>query len=196
MEDQIRRDRAGRRQAGGAGRGRMAEILSRADRLAARCGTRQAREMAEALGIIVMPRAFAVQRGAYKVILRSRFIFIKSDLSAEMERMVLLHELGHDTLHRDQAVRSGGFEEFDIFAMMDNRMEYEANLFAAQLALPDDEMLAYIDRGYDAGQIARAAGLDVNLVALKADALICRGHRLRAQEYRSDFLRNDHGPER
>lgn len=48
-----------------------------------------------------------------------------------MEKIVLLHELGHDTLHRDEATKVGGFKEFNIFDMRDNRMEYEANIFVA-----------------------------------------------------------------
>ena len=47
---------------------------------------------------------------------------------------MLLHELGHDALHREEATKVGGFKEFEIFNMRDNRMEYEANLFAAQIS--------------------------------------------------------------
>ena len=47
-----------------------------------------------------------------------------------MENIVLLHELGHDTLHREEATKAGGFEEFNIFDIRDSRMEYEANIFA------------------------------------------------------------------
>ena len=47
-------------------------------------------------------------------------------------------------LHRKEAVKAGGFKEFNIFDMRDNRMEYEANVFAAQASLPDDTILEYI----------------------------------------------------
>lgn len=63
---------------------------------------------------------FSKQRGAYKVIMRNRFMFIKDNLHPVMENIVLLHELGHDTLHREEATRTGGFEEFNIFEMQDN----------------------------------------------------------------------------
>lgn len=58
-----------------------------------------------------------------------------------------------------------------------------------QISLPDDEILEYIDRGYDIQQIASAMNSDINLVALKADALIMQGHNLRPQEYRGNFLK-------
>ena len=66
-----------------------------------------------------------------------------------MEKIVLLHEIGHDTLHRDEATKVGGFKEFEIFDMKDSRMEYEANLFAAQVSLPDADFLELAERGYD-----------------------------------------------
>ena len=106
-----------------------------------------------------------------------------------MHDIVLLHEIGHDCLHRSEAIKVGGLKEFNIFDMGDQRMEYEANMFAAQIALPDDEVLEYIYTGYDVGQIARAMRSDINLVALKVAELNTRGYRFREQEHRSDFLK-------
>ena len=60
-------------------------------------------------------------------------------------------------------------------------MEYEANIFATQIALPDDDFLELVEHGYD-----------VNLVALKADTLISQVYRLRSQKYKIDFLRYGH----
>src|SRR5699024_11985208 len=66
---------------------------------------------------------------------------LKDDLHPVMERIVMLHEIGHDALHREEAVKAGGFKEFNIFDMRQSRMEYEANIFASQISLPDDEIL-------------------------------------------------------
>ena len=68
-------------------------------------------------------------------------------------------------------------------------MEYEANVFASQIAIPDDDFLELAERGYDIEQIARALSSDINLVALKVDTLISQGYRLRQQEHRNDFLK-------
>ena len=68
-------------------------------------------------------------------------------------------------------------------------MEYEANIFASQIAIPDDDFLELAERGCDVQQIARTMRSDVNLVALKADTLISQGYRLRPQEHRNDFLK-------
>ena len=161
-------------------------IIRRADALVRSTGTRDPERIAEALGIIVMDVNFEKQKGLYKVILRNRFIFIKSYLSEVMRRIVLLHEIGHDQLHRHLA---DVFQEFQIFDMRGNVMEYEANLFAAQIALPDEEILEYIRSGYDAAQIAMATASDINLVALKVSELSRRGYAFRDVDHRSDFLK-------
>lgn len=167
---------------------KTAQIVARANQLVRVCGTRQARKLASALDIEILSRPFLHQRGAYKVILRNPFIFLKADLEPVMEEIILLHEIGHHCLHRDEAERRGGFQEFNIFDMRNNRMEYEANVFASQIALPDRDMLEYIERGYDVQQIAVAMGSDINLVALKIDTLISQGYCLQRQDHDSRFL--------
>lgn len=165
------------------------EIVQTANRLVATLGTRDPHKIANDLGIEVVPVDFRRQRGAYKVLMRNHFIFIKNNLHPVMENIVMLHEIGHDVLHRKEAVKAGGFKEFNIFDMRESRMEYEANIFTAQVSLADDEILEYISQGYDVQQIARAMYSDINLVALKADALMLQGYNLRPQEYRKEFLK-------
>lgn len=170
---------------------RTSEIVQKANQIVEMCGTRDPHKIAKELGVKVMYYPFNRQRGAYKVIMRNRFIFIQENLHPVMENIVLLHELGHDTLHREEATKIGGFEEFNIFDIRDNQMEYEANVFLAQISLPDDEFLEYCEQGYDILQIARSMHSDVNLVALKTDTLISQGYRLRPQEHKNDFLKYD-----
>ena len=166
---------------------RTEDAVRMAGRVLRRYGTRDPDRLAQEMGIIVMARPFVKQKGAYKVIERNRFIFIKEDLHPVMHDIVLLHEIGHDTLHRHEAVSTGGFQEFNIFDMGNRRMEYEANIFAAQISLPDDEILEYIYRGYDVGQIARAMDSDINLVALKVAELNRQGYSFREQDFRGGF---------
>lgn len=165
------------------------EIVRRANQIVKLCGTRDPHRIANELGIEIMYCPFKSQKGAYKVIMRNRFMFVKEDLHPVMENIVLLHELGHDSLHRDEATKAGGFKEFNIFDIRDSRMEYEANIFASQIAIPDDDFLELAEQGCDVQQIARTMRSDVNLVALKADTLISQGYRLRPQEHRNDFLK-------
>ena len=122
----------------------------------------------------------------FKEIERNRFIFIKKDLCPEMHRIVLLHEIGHAVLHRNEAKL---FSDLNLFHMKNDRMEYEANCFAAEVALPDDEVLNYIQEGFDMEQIAKAMNTDINLVAMKAANLNRKGYSFRLQNSRSDFLK-------
>lgn len=168
-----------------------AAIVRYADAMINKYATRDPFRLAEALGVEVYLCDFQRQRGAYRTILRNRFIFLNQNLDETMKKIVLLHELGHDTLHRKEAMKVGGFQEFHLFNMKNNRLEYEANVFAAQVALADDRFLQLCEQGFDAQQIAAAMDSDINLVALKADVLIAQGYRLRPQTHRSDFLRYD-----
>ncbi len=72
------------------------EIVQTANKLVDTLGTRDPHRIARELGIEVIPMNYKRQRGAYKVILRNRFIFIKNDLHPAMESIVMLHEIGHD----------------------------------------------------------------------------------------------------
>lgn len=166
-----------------------AEIVKIVNKLIDRCGTRDPYKVAKELGINVIYRNFDKQRGAYKVILKNRFVFLKNGMHPVVEQIVLWHEIGHDILHRQEAVAVGGFKEFNIFDMRENRMEYEANIFASQASLPDDTILEYIENGYDIQQIARAMCSDINLIALKVDTLIAQGYQLRKQEHQNNFLK-------
>ena len=170
---------------------RTDEIIDKANKLVSLCGTRDPRKLARELGVEVLYCPFERQKGAYKVIMRNRFMFVKENLHPVTESIVLLHELGHDTLHRDEATQIGGFKEFNVFDMRGSRMEFEANVFASTIALPDDDFIELADRGYDTQQIARALSSDINLVAMKGDLLRYQGYQFNHQEHRNDFLRYD-----
>ncbi len=129
------------------------------------------------------------ERGAYTVIERQPIIFYKQDLHPVMKQIVLGHELGHHYLHRAEIADCGIFKEFNIFDMRDNHYEYEANVFAAQIMLPDDEILEYIMNGFDISQIASAMCSDINLIALKVAEMNRRGYKFREQEHNTKFLK-------
>lgn len=159
-----------------------AENLSKVgSRLVKRCGTRDPFRIARQLGIeVLFCEDFGPLKGMYRVIKRSRFIFINENLSA--------HELGHDQLHRNLA-KGSAIQEFMLYDMT-TKPEYEANIVAAEILLDTDEILEYIyDYGYTSEQIARAMETDINLVALKIAHLAETGYDLRRIEHKSDFLK-------
>ncbi|MBE6673392.1 MAG: ImmA/IrrE family metallo-endopeptidase [Ruminococcaceae bacterium] len=171
---------------------RLKEARSRAVQKAAelvqKYKTRDPFAMADALGVAVRYRDdFKTLKGMYTVIARNRFIFINANNEEWLNRVVCAHELGHDQLHRDFA-KNAPMEEVALYDPSSVR-EYEANLFAAELLLPDDEMLAYIAKGMSGEQIAALTETDPNLVALKVKCLMAAGYTLNAQVYENRFLK-------
>ena len=164
-----------------------AKIIKKARKYVRTYGTRDPERLASALGVRIHDADFENLKGVYKVIFRNPFIFIKKDLDPVMRKIVLLHELGHHALHRREAQI---FQEFSLFTDMTvSRMEYEANLFAAEISLPDDAILDYIYQGYDAAFIAAAMDSDINLVALKVEELKRRGHSFYSLDHSNRFLK-------
>ena len=81
------------------------EAVAKADELISLYGRCSPKRLARELDIEVLERDFSKQKGAYKLILKNPFIFIKRDLCDSMKKIVLMHEIGHDRLHRDKADR-------------------------------------------------------------------------------------------
>lgn len=168
---------------------KIKDAISAANKIFLTYGHRRPECIVKEMGILIVSAPFKKQKGAYKVIERQPIIFINDHLPPIIREIVFGHELGHHLLHREEAIQAGGFQEFNLFDMRENRMEYEANLFAAQLMLPDDEIKELIYRGFDIQQIAKAMRSDINLVAIKVAELNRQGCSFREQEYRSDFLK-------
>lgn len=166
----------------------ISQIVQAADSLTKKYDTNNPYELASALDIEIMPRSFSNQLGAYIKIMQQRFIFIKDDLDKNLEKIVICHELGHDRLHQAQLAQSGAFKEFHLFNMALDRMEYEANIFAAQISITDNDILDLIYQGYDSHQIAAILNSDVNLIGLKRDILCSQGHNLNQLEHDNKFL--------
>ena len=163
-------------------------IANKGAQLVKRCDTRDPFKIAKELGIKVMfVDEFEKLKGVYRVIKRNRWIFINSNLPERMQRIVCAHELGHDQLHRELA-KGDGLMEFVLYDM-DSRPEFEANVLASQILLPDDEVLEHIYNGYDAEQIARMMGSDINLVALKDATLNQQGYNFRSIDHNTTFLK-------
>ena len=163
-------------------------IVRRAQSLVKRCGTRDPFEIAEHLGVEILTVGSLKQlKGFYSVIKRNRFIFLNAKNSPQMNRIVCAHELGHDQLHREFAA-SNTLQEFMLYDM-NSIQEYEANVFAANLLLEDEAVLELVYDGYNIVQIAAELQSDMNLVALKIDYLIRKGHDLRWQEHFAKFLK-------
>jgi len=160
------------------------------EKLLKRCGTRNPFKIAKELGVHVMWRNdFTELKGMYKVILRNRFIFINGNLDEYEQRVICAHELGHDALHWRLASGAALYETtlYDV----KNRIEYEANAFAAGILISDDDVVELIDEGFGESQIAATLGVGVDLLLIKVGEMNRRGFEIAmSRAGRGDFLRS------
>ncbi|MEG0259220.1 MAG: ImmA/IrrE family metallo-endopeptidase [Lysinibacillus sp.] len=105
-------------------------------------------------------------KGFYQYEKRNRFIFINSALNTEEQLVVCAHELGHAVMHtrfNTPFMRTNTF--FSV-----EKIEIEANTFAAHLLIPDESLFDYHEQTtiYD---IASLHNVPVELAELKCKGL-------------------------
>lgn len=100
-------------------------------------------------------------RGIYQYYKRKRIIHLNSNLSIVEQRAVLAHELGHVDMHKNDNCIFLDRHTCNIKDVY----EHEANVYAAELLLPD--ILPRHCWEYSYQQVAAAYGVPVELVMLK-----------------------------
>jgi Zn-dependent peptidase ImmA (M78 family) len=157
--------------------------IRKARQLIARYKTCDPFEIAAAVGIreIVYEKLDRL-KGMYTCIKRNRFIVINDSLNEYWRKLICAHELGHDQLHRNLAINKW-LQEFMIYDMS-HKPEYEANIFAAEILIPDERIRELSGENTTVEQVAKTLCLDVNLVALKMAALMKRRF-----DYNYNFLK-------
>ena len=163
-------------------------IQTVANKLIKKFDTRDPFQLCQAIGVEVFYADLGSLKGMYKYLKKNRFAVINENLDPFTKTLVCAHELGHDILHQNLA-RKVCLQEFILYDMK-SRPEYEANLFASEILLPDDIILSLARDGYDIEQISKELCTDINLIALKVSSMNTRGYRFNNTiDARSDFLR-------
>lgn len=134
--------------------------------------------------------------GMYMVIQKTRFIFFSADLHPSISKVVLVHEIGHDQLHRNYA-KANAFHEVSIFRELSCH-EIEANIFAAHLLIDDKEIIRLLENeDVSDRSLANELGVEINLVNLKISELykmgILSSPRYNVERPRSEFQK-DYNP--
>lgn len=150
-------------------------IRTIAHELITKFDTRDPFELCKAIGVEVFYADLGNLKGMYKYLKKNRFAVINEKLDVYTRTLVCAHELGHDILHQDLAKKIC-LQEFILYDMR-SRPEYEANLFASEILLPDEKIFTLAREGYDVEQIAKELCTDVNLVAIKVASMNTRGYR-------------------
>ena len=163
-------------------------IQNVANKLIKKFDTHDPFQLCQAIGVEVFYADLGSLKGMYKYLKKNRFAVINENLDPFTKTLVCAHELGHDILHQNLA-RKVCLQEFILYDMK-SRPEYEANLFASEILLPDDIILNLARDGYDIEQISKELCTDINLIALKVSSMNTRGYRFdNTIDAKSDFLR-------
>ena len=154
--------------------------------------TRDPFEICRALGIKIRYKDLGTDIKAYYFYQsRIRNIVLNWRISEIVRKILVAHELGHDRLHKEIAMLRG-FQEIELF---DRALptEYEANLFAAELLIDDDELLEMLnDEDISFFGVASELYVPADLLDFKFRVLKHKGYRINAPYIaNSDFLKND-----
>lgn len=127
-------------------------------------GTRDPYEIANNLGIEVIFRPYSLSpKGYFTKILGYPFIVINSNLSERDKLIVMAHELGHAILHGEKDIFL--IRKHTLFAV--GPLEVQANQFAAELLIDNDDIDECMFRGWNNEQISRYLNVSEELVEYK-----------------------------
>lgn len=115
-------------------------------------------------------KGFFISRG------RKKIITINSELQPALQRIIAAHELGHAALHGDTFGISA-FHDFMVFDAVDHR-EYEANVFAAELLLEDEDVLLRLNDDISFFQAAAELRVPPELLDFKFRILKRKGYQV------------------
>ncbi len=118
-----------------------------------------------------------------------KIIVLNENLDSFTQKMVCAHELGHAFLHEYLADKNTFTADFSVFDMS-ARPELEANLFAGELLISDEEVLDLLPIYDNYFAIARELGVTPELLDFKIRMMRHKGHPLNDfANYRADFLK-------
>lgn len=131
--------------------------------------TRSPYELTSSMGIILHREELGSILGYYYKAYRIKHIVLNSDLEymSSEEKYVLSHELGHSVIHPNA---NTPFLRANTYLSVD-RMEIEANKFAMQLLISDDDIREYaIEQQYTFDMLARMWGYEKDLISIRLKA--------------------------
>ena len=114
-------------------------IYTETKKLIKKYGTRDPFEIMDQMNIVVGETSkYKTLKGYCFMSCKTIYVMISSFLSEEEKMIVAAHELEHIILHRSQ-LKMAPMQDDTLYNMTDNT-EYQANLFAADLLIEDEEI--------------------------------------------------------
>lgn len=167
-------------------------IAREAQALVRKYKTRNPYQICDELGIRIRLKDLGTDIKAYYFYQsRIRNIVLNHRVSETIRRILVAHELGHDRLHRDMAMLKG-FQEVELFDAA-QPAEYEANIFAAELLIDDNEILTLLnDDDKSFFGVAKELYVPAALLDFKFRVLKHKGYRIEAPYIaHGNFMRNE-----
>lgn len=171
-------------------------IIHEAERIKEKYNTRDPFALCREMDIILLFQPLGKEtnaiKGFYFESCRIGTITINSDLSPSVQRVIAAHELGHRLLHRSAEAHI--FHETGLFNSR-SQAEKEANIFAAELLVSDDDAMELLKGGSDFFSAAAELNVPAELLDFKIRAMKSRGYKLPQSPILSEngFLRKISG---
>ncbi len=153
-------------------------------------GTRDPFEICRCMGIRIHYKDLGpALKAFYFYQSRIKNIVINSSADQVLHPVLCAHELGHALLHENVATLRG-FQELNLFGTL-SPAEYEANLFAADLIISDEELLGLMqDPDKSLFTMASELYVPVQLSDFKIRVLEAKGYDVKAPWMaRGNFLK-------
>lgn len=167
-------------------------ISEKIDALIRKYDTRNPFELCDDLNIRIRYKDLGTAMKAYYFYQsRIKNIVLNTRSGRIVQKILCAHELGHALLHGELAAMRG-FQELEMFDMT-SRTEYEANLFAAELLIDDNELLDLLnDNEKSFFGVAKELYVPAELLDFKFRILKNKGYHLEAPYIaQADFLKGN-----
>lgn len=126
-----------------------------------KCGSQNPFDIANSLDIQVQIGPMGSRCGCYMFLKNHRCIFLNENLPEHETNLVMAHELGHAILHR----KENCYFIRNKTLLLNSKNEVEANIFAAELLIPDEVILENYHLTTE--QFSRLIGYEKSLVELR-----------------------------
>ena len=169
-------------------------IVDKVEEMVRYAGTRRPAEICDVYHIQIRLRDLQRRLKAYYFYIdRIHKIIMDENISDQFKDILIAHELGHFSLHKDIAMMKG-FQEQEVLEKRDTEpLETEANLFAAELLLPDEDVLECL-KEHTFFETAAILNVPAALLDFKYLILQKKGYSLNTLDIRkATFLKEDLG---
>ncbi len=155
------------------------EVCNEVKKVMKKYNERNPKMLCEKMGILLIPRSFGTKpnciKGFFTVKNRIKAIMYNCDLPETIQNIIIFHEIGHSVLHAGRGTAS--FSDVTMYET-NSRAENEANLFAAEYMLGDEEVMETINEDCTFFGSAAMLGVPPEFLDFKFRIMKWKGYRL------------------